>query len=196
MRKLFMIMILGLNLIGCTNLGLPPNIPTGQTLVENDKTTKRLTDAGLYYMKDHISLEKYYIAHIFLNHTTAFNGSTSINMSLKYYPDTDSTYLLFDEVYSYNSYFIKGILFSDRETVVDLDIKNLSNIIDSQIPNICLTKSQVQKLYKIISSSKPITARVTMNDGYFDTAFHDAFRPVLKEFLEVALKIKTYNIPE
>lgn len=192
MKKLIMIMILGLSLIGCTSL----NMQTGQTLVGKDQTTTKLTDSNVFFVKDHITLEKYYITSLFLDHSTLLNGSTTIVMSLKYYPNANAAYMLFDEFYSHGSFFIKGILFSDRETVVDLDIKNLSNVIDSQIPNIYLTKPQLEKLYKIMSSSKPITVRVTANDGYFDIPFNENYRTNFKEFLEIPLNLKTYNIPE
>ena len=44
MKKLIMIMILGLSLIGCTSL----NMQTGQTLVGKDQTTTKLTDSNVF----------------------------------------------------------------------------------------------------------------------------------------------------
>lgn len=190
MKKLLMILVLGLSLIGCTGV----NMQKGQTIVGKDQTTTKLTDSEVFFVKDHITLEKYYTTHLILDDFSVFSGSTTIVMSLKYYPDSQATYMLFNDFSSQGSFFIKGILFSDRENVVDLKIKNLSNIISSEIPNISLNKAEILKLYEIMSNSKPITVRITANNGYFDIPFNEKYRTNFKDFLEIPLKLKLYNI--
>ena len=91
--------------------------------------------------------------------------------------------------YSIGAYnFLKGILFSNGENVLNLKFKNFSNIIDSDVPNIRLEQNQIEDLLEILKNPKKITLRVYTADGYFDILFNDKFRNGFIDLLEISLK--------
>ena len=189
MKKLLMILVLGLSLIGCTSM------ETGQALTKGNKTYIKVTDNNVFYLKDNISLEEYYSISALSIETNFFlETSKHVRIDLRYYPKTKSLYLLFPDYEDGYFNLIKGIMFSNGQVVTNAEISNLSNIISSDIPNTRLKNNQAKTLYNIMNSNKSITLRVLSSEGYFDIQFRNEDKKGFAELLEIYLGLKSYDI--
>ncbi len=188
MKKLILTLILGLCLIGCSSM------QTGQTLVKGNTTYTKLTDSNVFYLKDNISLDEYYsVVALTIQNNYIVDTSKHVRMDLRYYPREKVLYLLFPDYEDGFFNIIKGITFSNKESIMDAEISNLSNVISSDIPNICLSTKQAKSLYTIMSDEKPVILRVLSSEGYYDIPFRNEDKKGFADLLEIYLGLKTYN---
>ncbi|MDO5788176.1 MAG: hypothetical protein Q4P79_01835 [Fusobacterium sp.] len=182
MKKLILLCILVLSMLGCSSM------QTGTSKIVENKNYTKVTDNEVFYIEDLITLEKYYTVASLSIQNNIIKASRDIRIDLKFYPNSKNTYMLFPN-YSIGAYnFLKGILFSNGENVLNLKFKNFSNIIDSDVPNIRLEQNQIEDLLEILKNPKKITLRVYTADGYFDILFNDKFRNGFIDLLEISLK--------
>lgn len=187
MKKLFMIMILGLCLIGCSAAQV------GQTFKTGTKTAKFLTPNYLSFQKDIVTLEEFYSASSLAQTNSIINAHPDLQFDLKYYPKYKQTIACFPPApFGYDG-ILKGILISNGKETLPIDITNFSNIGNDEIPNKTLSLRETKKLLNIFNSSEPIIIRVYKSQGYYDLKFLEKFRPVMIELLEVSLNLKTYD---
>lgn len=201
MKKLLTIFILTLSLFGCTN------IQVGQTVKKNNLSYLKLTNNDLFFIKDEFLLDKYYSVAVLVLDDNVLTGGVSLLTEFRYYNDKGTILALFKDfriglnstdklLSNLDERFacLEELIFSNKEKVVSLKITNFSNIRDSEITNTQISYSQAKKLYEIMSSSKPLTVRVVSNLGYKDVKLNEDFKIRFKEFLEVPLKLKTYDV--
>lgn len=182
MKKIVLLFILAFSIFGCSSMEI------GSSKVVDNKNYTKITDSDVFYIEDLITLDKYYTASTIAVQTNFIESSKMIRLELRFYPDLKNTYLLFPD-YEIGKYsFLKGILFSNGETVLDLEFKNFSNLNNYDIPNIKLNKNQIQTMLKIFKNPKKITMRIYTSNGYFDMAFDDNFKIGLIDLLEISLK--------
>lgn len=188
MKKLILSLFLGLCLIGCSSM------QTGQTLVKGNTTYTKLTDSNVFYLKDNITLEKYYsVSAISIQTNFILDTSKQLLLELRYYPEEKSLNLLFP-LYEDGAFnIIKAITFSNKEIVMNAEISNLSNVISSAIPNIHLNAKQARSLYDLMINDKPIILRVLSSEGYFDISFKNENKKGFADLLEIYLGLKKYN---
>lgn len=188
MRKLILSLFLGLTLIGCSAAQI------GQPFKTGTKTAKFLTPNYLSFQKDIVTLEEYYSASSLAQTNSIINAHPDLQFDLKYYPKYKQTLACFPAAPFIYDGILKGILISNGKETLSIDITNLSNIGNDEIPNKTLSLREIKQLLNIFKSSEPITIRVYKSQGYYDLKFLEKFRPVMIELLEVSLNLKTYDI--
>lgn len=182
MKKVLLLCILVLTMFGCSSM------KTGTSKIVENKNYTKVTDNEVFYIEDLITLEKYYSVASISIKNNIIESSRDIRIDLKFYPNSRNTYMLFPN-YSIGAYnFLKGILFSNGENVLNLKFKNFSNILNSDIPNIKLEQQQIEILLKILENPKKITMRIYTADGYIDIFFNDKFRNGFIDLLKISLK--------
>ncbi len=201
MKKILALFILLFSLLGCTNMQV------GQTVKKNNLSYLKLTNNDLFFIKDEFLLDKYYSVAVLVLDDNVLTGGVSLLTELRYYNDKGIIFALFKDfriglnstdklLSNLDERFacLEELVFSNKEKVVSLKITNFSNIRDSEITNTQISYSQAKKLYEIMSSSKPLTVRVVSNLGYKDVKLNEDFKIRFKEFLEVPLKLKSYDV--
>lgn len=186
MKKLILLCILVLSMIGC--ISLPKPIP-GQTYVDGTIQGKVLTTNSLVYERDSVTLEEYYKATLYAYHA-GIGVSNNLLLDFRYYPKENTVFLFFER---YTGFIMRKVLFSNGEITSTFEIKNLSNIDENYVPNCYASSSQLRSLYKILTSGKPVTIRVYTADGSYDLGLEKYFGESVIELLQVYFKQKTFD---
>lgn len=183
MKKILITLILGLSLVGCTSMD------TGEVVEKNDVTYLKVTDNEVFFIKDNISLDKYYSVNSISIEDNFIKSDKQVALELRYYPKGETLKLLFPLCEDGVQDTIKGITFSNKEMVMNAEI---SNSLDA--PSTELNKTQANTLYKLMRSDKPIILRILSSQGYFDMPFNEESKKGFAELLEIYLDLVSYDI--
>lgn len=187
MKKLILLCILVLSMIGCSALQTTP----GDTYQIDSVKGKVLTSNYLVYEKDFVTLEENYHATSIVIKNSILGNSQRLEFDLYYYPKEKELYAFFP---LYSGHILKEVIISNGIDVLSLKITNFSNFGSNKNPHTFLSKEKAVLLEKILKSPAPIIMRAIHNDEIYDLTFADKYRSGMLELLEVYFGKKIYNI--
>ena len=200
MKKLLIIFTLLLFLLGCTN------IQVGQTVKKNNLSYLKLTNNDLFFIKDNLLSEEYYSMALTLPDKDLSSDDLTVLLEFRYYPKTNKTNVIFKDLivtrYRHGKYFeynnlytcFESLMFFDHRKKILIEIKDLSNIDTSVLTNAEISHSQIKDLYEMITKSDKFIVKVLFNVRSNNYVVTEITKQKLKEFLEVSLNLKTYDI--